>query len=347
MKKYIYYVIFLFAYLLFIGACKKEDSEINKPLPFVIPTNFPKANYQFEQNPITQKGFALGRKLFYDPALSLDNSVSCGSCHQQFAAFANLDHRVSHGINHCNGTRNAPPIFNLAWIKDFMWDGGVHHIEVSGLNAITNPCEMGSTLAHLTQKLSNNPSYPLLFKQVFGTSEINSQRILKALTQFTGSMISATSKYDKVMRKEKDVNFTSDELEGYTLFKQKCGTCHKEPLFTNGEFASNGLDEYPVDIGRDSITQNPLDRGKFRIPTLRNIEFTKPYMHDGRFNTIEQVLKHYANGVKNHQNLDNRLKQEENLGISLSKEQQNLIITFLKTLSDHEFINDKRFSETL
>jgi cytochrome c peroxidase len=328
-----------------IGCKKNDDSEPQTDVRFVVPSNFPNPVYNFEENKVSPDGFELGHKLFYENALSVDNSVNCGTCHQQFAAFANLDHSVSHGVKDCFGTRNAPALFNLVWQKDFMWDGGVHHIELSGLNALVNPCEMANTLDNVVKTLSSKSPYPELFRKAFGTTEINSQRIFRALTQFTGMMVSANSKYDKYIRKESGGTFSADEQAGYLLFKGKCGMCHTEPLFTDLSFRSNGLDLNPRDSGRDSITQVTTDHGKFKVPTLRNIELSKPYMHDGRFFTLEDVLEHYASGVQDHVNLDLEFKKNASRGIALDKTQKQQIISFLKTLTDNDFIHDKRFAE--
>ncbi|WP_207428743.1 cytochrome-c peroxidase [Pedobacter sp. SYSU D00535] len=328
-------------------SCEKDRSSgpEGETVAFVRPSNFPEPVYQFEGNKLTAEGFELGRKLFYDQALSLDNSTSCGSCHQQFAAFANLDHSVSHGIDNCLGTRNAPPLFNMVWQSEFMWDGGVHHIEFSSLNALTNPCEMGMDLDSLTARLSRTSPYPHLFQKAFGSAGITSQRVLKALTQFMGAMVSANSKYDKYVRREPGGEFTQAEQAGYQLFKAKCASCHTEPLFSDFSYRSNGLDLNPLDRGRDSITNSSADRGTFRVPSLRNIEVSRPYMHDGRFFFLEDVLEHYNSGVKAHRNLDPSLRNGERRGIPLSKTDQSNIIAFLKTLTDHEFLRAKKFSE--
>jgi cytochrome c peroxidase len=310
---------------------------------FTVPANFPKPVYDFKDNPITANGFKLGRILFYDPLLSKDKSISCANCHQSFAAFANLDHAVSHGVDECLGTRNAPPLFNLAWQKEFMWDGGVHHIEVSPMNAMINTCEMATDLNTIIGRLQQTAPYPALFKAAFRTPEINSQRTFRALAQFTSMLVSATSKYDKYTRHEPGGSFTPDESAGYALFKTNCGTCHKEPLFTDLSYRNNGLDLKSDDIGRDSITHLEADRGKFRVPSLRNIELTAPYMHDGRFETLTEVLHHYATGVKAHPNLDAALHQNGVYGIKLTAIQQVQLIAFLKTLTDREFVSDKRF----
>lgn len=343
-------IVFFFCLLTFwlIGSlgCKKNDAKLPQtPIKFVVPFNFPAPVYQFTNNIVSNAGFELGHRLFYENALSIDNSTNCGSCHQQFAAFANLDHQVSHGVNNCFGTRNSPSLFNLAWQQNFMWDGGVHHIELSALNAFVNPCEMANTLDNVVKTLNNKNPYSQLFKNAFGSTEINTQRIFKALTQFTGMMVSANSKYDKYSRKENSGNFSKEELAGYALFKQKCNTCHTEPLFTDNSFRSNGLELNPKDGGRVIITLATSDFGKFRVPSLRNIALTSPYMHNGNLSTLAQVLNHYNSGVKNHTNLDAKLKENGVLGIPLSAVEQQQIITFLNTLTDNEFIHDPKFAE--
>ncbi|KQS39847.1 cytochrome C peroxidase [Pedobacter sp. Leaf194] len=326
-------------------ACSKDGDEIvpaAEKITFSVPSNFSAPAYNFENNKLTNAGFALGKKLFYDARLAADKSVSCGSCHQQFAAFANLDHKVSHGVNNCQGKRNAPPLFNLAWQKAFFWDGGVKNIETSPLNAITDACEMGTDIETIITLLKNTAPYPDLFKQAFGSTEINSQLVLKSITQFTAVLVSANSKYDKVMRKEGAATFTSAELTGYNLFKEKCSSCHAEPFFTDFSYRSNGLDLASADEGRSHITGLSTDFGKFRVPTLRNIEFTGPYMHDGRFYSLDEVMEHYNSGVKPASNLDVKLKG----GIQLSTTEKEQIKAFLKTLTDNDFIKNKLYSES-
>ncbi|MCX2430061.1 cytochrome-c peroxidase [Pedobacter sp. GR22-10] len=326
-------------------ACSKNEDKIKpdeKPVTFSIPSNFPAPAYHFEQNKISNAGFALGKKLFYDARLSADKSVSCGSCHQQFAAFANLDHKVSHGVKNCQGKRNAPPLFNLAWQKAFFWDGGVKNIETSPLNAITDACEMGTDIQTIITFLKSTAPYPEMFKQAFGTNEISSQLLLKSLTQFTGVLVSGNSKYDQVIRKEAGVSFTAEEQSGYMLFKKKCSSCHAEPFFTDFSYRNNGLDLVSSDEGRSHITGVLADFGTFRIPSLRNIEYTGPYMHDGRFYSLDEVLEHYNSGIKAAENLDPSLKN----GIQLNGTDKAQIKAFLKTLTDNEFIKNKLYSES-
>lgn len=335
------YLWLCFSLVVLYACSKNEVVSQAETIRFVTPTNFPAPVYKFEENKLTKTGFDLGKKLFYDSRLSADKSISCGSCHQQFAAFAQLDHNVSHGVNNCLGKRNAPVLVNLAWQKEFFWDGGAKNLEIVPTNAITDPCEMGTNLNDILSFLSKTDPYPKLFNTVFGSNTITSQHVLKALTQFMATMVSANSKYDKVMREPQKNTFSSEELEGYTLFKQKCASCHAEPLFTDLSYRNNGLDIKSVDLGRKIITELASDEGKFKVPTLRNIELSSPYMHDGRLNTLDKVLEHYSTGVVHHPNLDSSLKT----GIPLSTTQKQQLISFLKTLTDEEFIKNKAFSE--
>jgi cytochrome c peroxidase len=312
---------------------------------FQQPANFPEAKYHFKTNEITQAKFELGRKLFYEPRFSRDNTVSCGTCHIQSAAFTHHGHDVSHGIDDRLGKRNSPPIVNLAWSKTFFWDGGVFDLDLQPLVPITNPVEMDETMDNVLKKLRTHPDYPALFREAFGTDEINTERVLKAMSQFMVMLVSANSKYDSVMRKQ-GARFRVEEQQGYALFKTHCGSCHREPLFTDDSFRDNGIGAGPGnDEGRYLVTLNETDKYKFKVPGLRNISYTAPYMHDGRFITLEAVLAHYAGHVKNTPNLDPLLKRSGSRGISLTKEEQSKIITFLLTLNDRVFINDKQFSE--
>jgi len=337
--------LFLSTWIMY--ACSKKDITTTPvdDVKFVIPANFPEAVYKFEGNALSNKGFALGKKLFYDARLSSDQSVSCGSCHQQFAAFAQLDHSVSHGVNNCLGKRNAPVLFNLAWQREFFWDGGAKNLEIVPINAITDACEMGTSLSAIVDFLNTTAPYPQLFKEAFGVQKISSQEMLRALSQFMATMVSGNSKYDKVIRDPKQNSFTTEEQLGYQLFKDNCASCHTEPLFTNLKYANNGLDLISSDEGRKIITGLNSDQAKFKIPTLRNIELSAPYMHDGRFKTLDQVLAHYDAGVKAATNLDPLLVKGGKTGVPLSSIQKQQLISFLKTLTDNEFIKNKAFSE--
>jgi cytochrome c peroxidase len=300
------------------------------PEPWPIPV------YDYSKNPPTQAGIALGRKLFYDQQMSKDGSISCGSCHLSFTAFTHVDHALSHGIGDSVGIRNAPALMNLAWNTSFMWDGAINHLDMQALAPIHDPREMGEDIAHVIEKLQKTDDYPRLFDRAFGDSILTGEHLLKALAQFQLTLISANSKYDQVMRAEEGIHFTSQEERGYELFKSNCASCHREPLFTTGEFANNGLpvDTTLNDVGRLGVTGNQQDSLKFKIPTLRNIEFSYPYMHDGRFKKLSHVINHYVNGIVHGPTLAPALKNK----IELNSEDRADIIAFLLTLTDREFL---------
>lgn len=310
------------------------------PIYFEVPKGFPKPIYDFKNNPLTEEGFQLGRKLFYDPILSKDSTISCASCHLQQTGFTHVDHDLSHGINGKIGTRNSLTLQNLAWNKNFMWDGGVNHLDVQVIAPITSEVEMNENLENVVNKLNQNLEYKELFKKAFRTKNVTGQLTLKAISQFLVSLITSNSKYDKVIRKED--KFTEIEQKGYDLFKIKCASCHAEPLLTSNRFENNGLsiDVTLNDFGRMKITQNPQDSLKFKVPTLRNIEFTFPYMHDGRFKTLSEVIKHYNLGIQKSKTLSKELQKPMNL----SNNQRIELVAFLKTLTDKEFLFNSKFS---
>jgi cytochrome c peroxidase len=303
------------------------------------PSYFPKPSYSFENNPISKKQIELGRNLFYDPILSADNSISCASCHSSYAGFAHTDHDLSHGIEDRIGARNAPPLFNLAWQYNFMWDGAIDNLDAQALAPISHKAEMGSDLNTVLSKLKEHPKYPALFKAVYQDGNITGERLLKLLSQFQLTLISANAKYDRV--NQGNETFTAQELNGYSLFKANCASCHKEPLFSNFEFANNGL---PVDTtlndwGRYKVTNISKDSLQFKIPSLRNLTYTYPYMHDGRFKKLGQVINHYVNGIKENQAVAETIKG----GIKLTKNEQIDLITFLLTLDDESFVTNEKF----
>ncbi|WP_276132630.1 cytochrome-c peroxidase [Polluticoccus soli] len=328
-----------------LTACKPDPSlgpDHSGDIGFEVPKGWPAPVYNFQGNTLTKEGFELGKKIFFDQRLSRDNSTACGSCHQPFAAFAHLDHDLSHGINNQLGNRNSPPIFNMNWHTSFFWDGGVNHLEVQPIGPIQNPVEMGEQLEHVVAKLAADAEYKTMFKAAFGDETINSQRMLKALAQFMGSMVSSNSKFDKYRRGEAGGAMNESELNGLAVYQDKCAGCHKEPLFSDFEFRNNGLEPNALnDSGRARITHLPGDMRKFKTPSLRNLKYTPPYMHDGRFTTLEQVLDHYASGVKQSPTLDPMLQN----GIQLTTQQRTDLLAFLNTLNDEEFVKDKRFQE--
>jgi cytochrome c peroxidase len=228
----------------------------------------------------------------------------------------------------------------MAWQNEFFWDGGVGDLDLFSVAPIENPLEMDENLGNVLTKLRSSSKYPALFKKAYGSTEITSQKFLKALSQFMISLVSANSRYDKFIRKEGGI-LTANEQEGLSLFKQKCSSCHAGDLFTDQSYRNNGLNiQGSKDEGRFRITENPSDRYKFKVPSLRNVEMTAPYMHDGRFYTLEEVLRHYTTGVQQSQNVDPLVKN----GIALSEDEQAKIVAFLKTLTDREFLTNPKFA---
>ena len=318
------------------------------PLQLDLPSNFPAPVYELANNPLTEEGVQLGKMLFYDTKLSRTNLISCGFCHMQPTAFTHHGHDVSHGVDDKLGKRNSLPIQNAIFLKTFFWDGGVHNLDLVPLNAIANPVEMDEEVDNILLKLEANPQYKLQFKRAFGSEDITSTRFLQALSQFMATMISANSKYDKYVREEPGGSLNSYELNGLTLFQQNCASCHATDLFTDQSYHNNGfssLADFDRDKGREEITLNPDDRGKFKVPSLRNVEYTAPYMHNGKLQTLEDVLDFYTSGVHDTPTLDPLLKANGGLGFVFTEEEKQSIIAFLKTLSDPEYITDIRFSE--
>lgn len=311
------------------------------PFPFLVPRGFPTPVYRFQNNPRTKQGFELGRKLFYEGKLSKDGNFPCSSCHQQFAAFATYEHRLSHGFDNQFSFRNAPGLFNLAWEKEMHWDGGISHIEMQPLAPLLDPHEMAEDLEEVIGRLKKDKSYPELFTRAFGSPGINSQRILKALAQFTASLVSADARYDRMKRGE--LRFNDYEQKGYVIFQQKCARCHQEPLFTDFSYRNTGMevDTTLQDYGRMRITGRKEDSLRFRVPSLRNVFLTFPYGHDGRFTTISEVLEHYNSGVIQSRTLDSSLAN----GIPISENDRFYLISFLATLTDSIFINNPLYSD--
>jgi cytochrome c peroxidase len=336
------YQILIVCIVYFLGvACSSSTQEIKPEELFSVPANFPKPVYDLSKNPITQSGFELGRELFYDGDLSRNGSISCAECHNQNYAFTHHGHDISHGIDDLRGMRNAPPVQNMAFYKEFFWDGGVFDLDLFSIAPIENPVEMDEKLGNVLEKLRKKQKYATLFQKAYGSKEITTERFLKALSQFMVTLVSANSRYDKYVRKEAGGTLSSEELAGLEIFKQKCASCHAGELFTDQSYRNNGLPIYNVDdTGRHRITQTDSDKYKFKVPSLRNVAITAPYMHDGRFYSLEAVLNHYHEGVVQSVTLDNSLKK----GIQTTSDQRTKLIAFLKTLTDDQFLKDKRFA---
>lgn len=300
-------------------------------------------------NPLTEEGIALGRRLFYDPVLSADSSISCASCHLPRYAFAE-PRAISTGISGREGTRNAPSLVNVGYYyTGLFWDGRAGTLEEQAIHPVMHPAEMGNDWAEVEAKLRKDTVYPVLFRRAFGietTGEINRQLVAKALAQFQRTLISGDAKFDRVQRGT--ATFTVAERRGWEIFfdfpgglpAAECGHCHSDPLFTNLEYFNNGLDEAPELLkhpspGRGAVTGRRSDRGKFRTPTLRNIELTAPYMHDGRFTTLDEVIDHYVSGGHYAENVNPNVRR-----LTLSDRDKKDLLAFLRTLTDTSFVRN-------
>jgi cytochrome c peroxidase len=348
MKKIVAVVsIALWLSLFLLNACKKDDTD-KGPTPYnlVIPQGLPAMPIPAD-NPLTVEGVALGRKLFYDPILSGNNTQACAGCHRQNFAFVDSSLQHSIGIDNLPGTRNAMPIFNLGWNnKGFFWDGGASNLESQVIGPIQNPVEMHETLPNAISELRAHNEYPALFKAAFGSDSITVPLLMKAIAQFERTLISGNSKYDQFLRGT--ATLTPQELNGLDLYtnmsKGDCNHCHVlGSTFTDFEYRNTGLDSIPVDKGRALITLATTDEGKFKTPTLRNIALTAPYMHDGRFSNLTEVLNFYNTGYHYTQNLD--LNLQTAVKGRLSNQEMLDIIAFLNTLTDTEFTTNPNFSK--
>lgn len=338
------------------SSCKKEEEaiidDVLHPVKLDVPVNFPKFTDD-PNNPLTAEGIELGRLLFYDPRLSGNNKISCGSCHRQNIAFSDAVALNNIGVSGVELPRHSPALINLAWANNgLFWDGGSTNLESQAFGPLTNADEMHQNLTELEHELKQVPVYVKMFKLLFN-SEIKSVQVVKALAQFQRTLVSGNSKYDRYVRKEPGVNLTTEELNGLTLVNAKCRSCHTGELFTDNGYHNNGIDHDFSNTdheglyqGRFRVTFNPLDLGKFKTPTLRNIMLTAPYMHDGRFKTIDEVLEHYNAGLKNSATVDRLLFQNgHQLGIPISSTEKVAIKAFLHALTDNDFITNKKFSD--
>ncbi len=322
-------------------ACtEKEVNETDAIIEFVAPSHFPEVEYNFDENPITKKGFELGKRLFMDGILSKDNSISCASCHATSAAFTQHGHSLSHGFENRLTKRNSQPIQNLAWNTSFAWDGGVNHLDLFAPLPINNPSEMNDALANVLEKLKQHPDYPLLFEEAFSDGKISTANFLKALAQFQLMCISDNSPYDVYVKGEGELD--SSQMAGLEVFNSKCSSCHAGVLQTDHSFRNNGLEvQDRSDLGRAGVTEDVNDNYKFRVPTLRNLKYTKPYMHDGRFETLDEVLDHYTHGMVDSATLDSSFRKNETIGIELTVDEKQDLKSFLNALNDERFVKSE------
>jgi len=334
------------------------------PMPYTLsyPPYFGNRVNTTDDNPLTVEGIALGRRLFYEKRLSANNTISCGSCHRQTHAFAD-DRAFSRGFDQTPTRRNSMSLTNLLWVRHFFWDGRASSLEVQAITPMTDPHEMGQPLDSSAHRLAAIAGYPPLFSAAFGSDSITPDRIIKAITQFERTLISDNSPYDRYIRGE--YTPTAAEQRGLALFYSNngpngaagggapgiqgvqripgiqgirgsgCGSCHSGPKVFNETYHNNGLDSVPSDQGRSVITGMDYDRGRFRVVTLRNIALTAPYMHDGRFKTLQEVIDHYSDHIL----------PSPTLSPSLSGEEKADLLAFLQMLTDSVFIADPRFSD--
>jgi cytochrome c peroxidase len=328
-------VVFLFA------SCNDQDDEMiavdNPEIAVNIPAGFPEPNDFVSLNKPTKYGVELGEKLFSDKRFSADNTISCSSCHIQEHAFTDAKTQAI-GIEGRVGLRNTPSIQNLMFMKFFNWDGSKLQLENQPLVPIITHEEMDSSILEVIGKIQNDASYADLFRKAFGDPNITPERIYNSIAQFEYTLISANSKYDKIKRKEGE-SFTETEAKGYEIFQQKCASCHSTELFTDQSFRNIGfpLNTNSNEAGRARVTGTAADFMSFRVPTLRNIEYTAPYGSFGQFPTLKSVLDYFDKGVLEAENLDPIFKNNGNR-MPLTEEEKNNLIAFMKTLSDTSFV---------
>ena len=345
-------------------SCRKDPvTETYNPTPYTInyPSNLAKYLTPMEipeDNPMTVEGVDLGRKLFYEELLSGDNTMSCAGCHDPSLSFSDTG-AYSVGIDGLFGARNAMPIINVGWMNELFWDGRRASVEEQAYAPVTDPVEMHENWPNAVQDLQADSQYPALFNKAFGTSIIDSVLVAKAIAQFERTLISGNSPMDKFM----STNFAIGSsgwssipefaaYQGFSIFmdesKGDCFHCHGDiynPLWTDNLYHNNGLDATFTDKGLGKINGNPADDGKFKTPTLRNLVFTAPYMHDGRFKTLDEVLNHYSEGLVNSPTVDPLMKKAEDGGVHLTSDELYFLKMFLISLSDSSFVNNLNFTD--
>ena len=366
------------------------------PYEFQMGATFPIPDLP-RDNPLLVERVELGKKLFFDKRVSINNQQSCADCHLPERAFAD-NRRTAHGAEGKFGPRNSMPLFNLAWKKEFFWDGRAKSLREQVLQPIQNSIEMHQSLTNLVVKLGGiglrpvisgvapetvrattdfnstgergksrvspppgatpggtggtpvppgNADYPALFTAAFGSPEITAEKISLALENYLLTLTSFNAKFDRVLRGEEI--FSAEEQRGFELFSTEydprhgqfgadCFHCHGGPLFQSQAFANNGSDGAFVDIGREKVTGKASDRGKFSVPSLRNVKLTAPYMHDGRFRTLEDVIRHYSTGIPRSPTLDPNLAKHPDGGVPLGAADQRALAAFLKTLTDEKYL---------
>lgn len=346
--------------LLLASACRKDPAiapytatPYQLSYPQIIQNYLPPINVPTD-NPMTYEGIELGRHLFFDERLSANNSQSCGSCHIPAASFSDTT-AFSKGIDGIEGSRNAMPLINLGWMEELFWDGRAQGMENQVFQPVVNPVEMHDNWPNVAQKLQLDPLYPSQFLQAFGTEIIDSVLVSKAISQFMRTLISANAPFDKYLITGSSGWNAANEAaayEGFTIFMDEnrgdCFHCHGDafnPLWTDNLFHNNALDPAFADNGRGAYTGNSFDNGKFKTPTLRNLAFTAPYMHDGRFSTLYQVIDHYSTGLVNSPTVDPLMKHLSTGGTNMTPGDKYNLYMFLLSLSDSSFVTNPRFQD--
>ena len=353
-----------FAFAFFILSCKDKEQDGLAIIPYA-PTPYElkfKTKNLFPNmiipadNPLTTEGVELGRFLFFDKLLSANGEMSCASCHLPESAFTDKE-ATSKGVDGISGKRSSMSLANIGYVNTgLFWDGRVKTLEEQAFFPVEDPIELHSSWTKVVAKLQAHADYPTRFRKAFGiknTAEITKELAIKAIAQFERTLISDNAKIDQIFRRDTSTSFTDDEYDGYLLFfntggapDAQCGHCHTSPFYSSNDFFNNGLDAAATltdfkDLGRGQFTKKLNDNGKFRTPSLRNIELTAPYMHDGRFKTLEEVVNHYASGGHYADNVDPFIPQIKL--VNMNAKQKRQIIAFLKTLTDSTFANNPAF----
>jgi cytochrome c peroxidase len=326
-------LIFCFFVTGILSGCADEGLQ-DRTISFKQPHYFPSITFP-EGNEPTQLRFELGRKLFYEKQLSKNEDVSCASCHRLPAAFT--DGRTVSSFHENEFARNAPTLANLAWSPYFMSEGGVPTLELQALGPIHEKHELALSMEEVIARLKNKSNYSILSKSVYGR-ELDAFTITRALACFERALISGDSKFDRYYFLKSN-DYSDVEQKGMELFfseRTQCSSCHALPFFTDYQFYSLGLED--ADIGLERRTYSAADRGKFKTPTLRNIELTAPYMHNGSMSSLEEVVSFYNNGGGTRSTKDSRVKP-----MNLSKEEEAELVAFLKTLTDWNFVQHENF----
>jgi cytochrome c peroxidase len=350
-------LVFLIAMLVLFSACTKDKvGYIPTPYTLDVPSHFPSMPIPAD-NPMTEEGVELGRYLFYEKRLSGNGMMSCATCHGATTSFSDSA-KYSTGIDGIQGNRNAMALVNLGWDSFFFWDGRATTLEQQILEPVPNPIEMHLAWPEAIKKLKSDTYYRNQFYKAFGAVDFNETHVAKAIAQFIRTMISGKSKFDVMYKIENNLplsswdqsaQITNEEWAGYDLFKSlngaDCFHCHNGPLMRVAKFSNNGLDAVFSDFGRNLVTNNPSDLGKFKVPTLRNIALSAPYMHDGRFKNLDEVIEHYSSGIHMSPTIDPLIEFANQGGVQLDAQEKQLLKTFLLTLTDFNFVNNPSFQD--